>query len=154
MGRIDSIGELRSRYRDPVERTVKKELDHFDRHCRGFIARSPFLVLATSGADGRLDASPRGDARGFVHVPDDRTLIIPDRPGNNRLDSFTSLIEDPRAAAIFMIPGVDETLRVGGTAELRDDEDMRGRFAVGGQLPSLVVVMAVEQRTCTAPRPS
>jgi PPOX class probable FMN-dependent enzyme len=145
MARIDSLTDLRSRYVAPLERTVRKELDHLDRHCRSFIAHAPFLVLATSGGGGRLDVSPRGDAPGFVQVADERTLLIPDRPGNNRLDSFTNLIENPRAAAILMIPGVDETLRVSGSAELRDDGEMRRRFAAGDRLPTLVVVLTVEQ---------
>jgi hypothetical protein len=145
MARIDSIEELRRRYRRPVERVLRKELGHLDRHCRTFIGHSPFLVMATSGADGRLAASPRGDAPGFAFVADDHTLVIPDRPGNNRLDTLTNLIENPRAAAIFMIPGVDETLRVNGIVELRDDDDLRVRFVVRGRAPALVLVMTVEQ---------
>ena len=102
----------------------------------------PFLVLATVGADGRVDASPRGDHPGFVQVPDRHTLLIPDRPGNNRIDSLTNLVERPGAAVIFMIPGVDETLRVNGSIAIDDDEDLRQRFAVGGRIPATVLVMA------------
>lgn len=145
MGRITTHDELRRLYREPNDRTIRKELDHLDEHCRRFIAHSPFMVLATVGADGRVDASPRGDTAGFVHVHDDHTLRIPDRPGNNRLDSLTNLVERPQAGAIFMIPGVDETLRVNGTIALHDDEALRADHAVGGRLPATVLVMTVEQ---------
>lgn len=145
MARIETHDELRRHYRDPVDRVVRKELDHVDEHCRRFIAHSPFLVLATVGSDGRVDASPRGDHPGFVQVADDGDVLIPDRPGNNRLDSLTNLIARPNAGVVFMIPGVDETLRINGTVEIRDDEDLRGRFAVAGRLPTVVLVLSPEQ---------
>jgi PPOX class probable FMN-dependent enzyme len=145
MARITSIDELRSRYRDPVERVVRKELDRLDEHCREYIAASPFLVLATAGADGRLDASPRGDRAGFVQVLDDRTLLVPDWPGNNRLDSLTNLVEHPRAGLIFLIPGVDETLRVNGSVVIDDDGVLRDRFATRGRRPAVVLAVTVEQ---------
>jgi PPOX class probable FMN-dependent enzyme len=145
MARITTIDELRSRYRDPVERVVRKELDRLDEHCREYIAASPFLVLATAGADGRLDASPRGDRAGFVQVLDDRTLLIPDWPGNNRLDSLTNLVEHPRAGLIFLIPGVDETLRVNGSVVIDDDGALRDRFATRGRRPAVVLAVTVEQ---------
>jgi uncharacterized protein len=143
---ITSINALRERYRrPPVERAIRKELDRIDGHARRFIAHSPFFVLATSSVDGRLDASPRGDRPGFVHVRDETTLLVPDRPGNNRLDSLTNLIERPGAGLLFMIPGVDETLRVNGKIEIRDDDDLRAAFAVSGRLPTTVLVVSVEQ---------
>ena len=145
MARIDSVEALRARYREPVERVVLKELDHLDPHCRQFIAHAPFLVLATVGADGAMDASPRGDAPGFVRVVDDRTLVIPDRPGNNRIDSLTNLMDRPSVGLLLMIPGTDETLRVNGTAEVRDDEDLRAAAAVDGRLPATVIVVHVHQ---------
>ncbi len=145
MARVTSRGELRRIYAMPGDRVVLKELGHLDDHCRGFIAHSPFLVLATVGADGRMDASPRGDTPGFVQVADDGALLVPDRPGNNRLDSLTNLLERPEAAVIFMIPGVDETLRVNGTMHIHDDADLRERFAVDGRLPRTVLVLRPRQ---------
>ncbi len=145
MARIATHEHLRRLYRQPTERSVRKELDHIDAHSRLFVERSPFFVLATVGADGRVDASPRGDRPGFVQVADARTLLIPDRPGNNRLDSLTNLVERPQAGAIFMIPGVDETLRVNGSVEIHDGDDLRERFAVNGRLPAVVLVMRTEQ---------
>lgn len=145
MARITTHEALRRHYREPTERVVRKELDHIDAHCRLFVERSPFLVLATVGAAGRVDASPRGDQPGFVQVVDEHTLLIPDRPGNNRLDTLTNLVERPRAGVILMIPGVDETLRVNGSIAIHDDEDLRESFAVGGRLPAVVLVMHAEQ---------
>lgn len=141
-GRIRTREDLRRLYREPAERVVRKELDRLDVHCRSFIAAAPFLVLATGGSGG-IDVSPRGDAPGFVEVVDERTLLIPDRPGNNRLDSLTNLLERGDASVLFMIPGVDETLRVRGTVVLRDDRAVRERFTVGGRLPALVLEMSV-----------
>jgi PPOX class probable FMN-dependent enzyme len=145
MARISTVDELRGRYRDPVERVVRKELNRLDEHCRTYIGGAPFLVLATVGADGRLDASPRGDRPGFVQIPDERTLLIPDWPGNNRLDSLTNLVEHPRAGLIFMIPGVDETLRVNGVVAIHDDDGLRDRFLTGARRPAVVLVVTVEQ---------
>jgi PPOX class probable FMN-dependent enzyme len=143
---ITTHNALRERYpRPPSDRVVRKELTRLDDHCAAFIAASPFLVLATVGPGDALDASPRGDHPGFVQVADAATLLIPDRPGNNRLDSLTNLLERPRAALIFMIPGVDETLRVTGSARIDDDAGLRARFAVGGKLPATVIVVGVEQ---------
>lgn len=145
MARIATRDELRNLYRRPADRVVLKELNRLDAHCRSFVGHSPFLVLASAGADGRVDASPRGDQPGFVQVADDHTLLIPDRPGNNRLDSLTNLIERPQAGAIFMIPGVDETLRVNGTIAIHDDDALREGFAVEGRRPTTVLVMRVQQ---------
>lgn len=145
MARIATRDELRNLYRRPADRVVLKELNRLDAHCRSFVGHSPFLVLASAGADGRVDASPRGDQPGFVQVADDHTLLIPDRPGNNRLDSLTNLIERPQAGAIFMIPGVDETLRVNGTIAIHDDDGLREGFAVEGRRPTTVLVMRVQQ---------
>jgi PPOX class probable FMN-dependent enzyme len=142
---ITTESELRALYAAPAERALRKELDRLDRHCRRFIAHSPFLVLATADADGRQDATPRGGDPGFVHVANDRTLLLPDRPGNNRLDSLANLTQRPEVGLLFMVPGVDETLRVNGTAELRDDPDLTGRFAASGRSPRIVVQITVRQ---------
>jgi PPOX class probable FMN-dependent enzyme len=137
--------ELAARYAQPLERVLKKELDHVDALGRAFIAASPFLVLATGSSRG-LDCSPKGDKPGFVHVEDDgRTLLIPDRRGNNRLDSLKNLVEDPRIGLIFLVPGASETYRVNGRARISIDPVLRRRFAVDGKEPATVIVVAVEQ---------
>jgi PPOX class probable FMN-dependent enzyme len=145
MAMISSESELRALHAAPTERAVRKELDRLDRHCRRFIALSPFLVMATADADGHLDATPRGGDPGFVEVADDCTLLLPDRPGNNRLDSLTNLTERPDVGLIFMIPGVDETLRVNGVAELRTDPGLAQRFQVSRRPPAIVLRITVRQ---------
>jgi uncharacterized protein len=115
---ITSVDALRALYATPGERAVKKQLSSLDRHCRRFIELSPFLVLATTGATGMMDASPRGGVPGFVKVRDERTLLVPDAPGNNRLDSLENVLATGRAGLLFLVPGVDETLRVNGSAVL------------------------------------
>jgi PPOX class probable FMN-dependent enzyme len=142
---VTSLSELATLYQAPTERVIKKELDHVDPLGRAFIAASPFLVLATSGSGG-LDCSPKGDKPGFVAVSDDgKTLMIPDRPGNNRIDGMKNLLEDPRVALIFFVPGAGETYRVNGRARISSDPVLKARFAVGGKQPRAVLVIAVEQ---------
>lgn len=138
MARITDEDELRRHYGEKLARSVTKELDRFDRHCRAFIAASPFCLVTTSGPGG-LDITPRGDPAGFVVMPDECTLLLPDRPGNNRLDTLTNLLSDPRIGLIFMIPTVRETLRVRGEAEIRTDDDLRERVAHKGILPATVI---------------
>ena len=143
MAELDCIESLRSLYRAPGERALRKQLDRLDVHCRAFIARSPFLVLASGDADGRLDASPRGGDPGFVTVLDERRLLIPDAPGNNRLDSLSNLVASPGIGLLFMIPGVDETLRVNGRASLSTDPDLLERCANERRRPPLVIAVEV-----------
>ena len=138
MGRITQEAALRALYGEKSARSVAKELHGLDTHCRTFIAASPFLVMSTSGPDG-LDVTPRGDAPGFVIAEDDTHLLIPDRPGNNRLDNLTNLLGDPAIGLIFMIPGVRETLRVRGIAEIHDDADLCDRCTAHGK-PALSVL--------------
>lgn len=145
MAAIHTEEALRALHRPPKERALRKQLDHLDAHCRRFISCSPFVVVATAGANGRLDASPRGGDPGFVEVADDRTLHLPDRPGNNRLDSLANLTERPELGLLFMIPGVDETLRVNGFAELRTDPDITTPFQVGPRPPAVVVRITVRE---------
>ena len=135
---------LREIYGETSPRAAAKGLDRLDRHCRDFIARSPFLMLAT-GDGRRLDVSPKGDPAGFVHVLDDKTLILPDRPGNNRLDGMLNLLRHPAVALIFLIPTVDETLRVNGHAEISEDEGLRTLCALNGRLPRTVLRITVEE---------
>lgn len=145
MTRITSLEALRALYPPPHERAVKKQLARLDRHCRSFIGLSPFLVISSKGTDGLADASPRGDLPGFVALLDDTTIAIPDWPGNNRLDTLTNILSNPAVGLLFLVPGVDETLRVNGEAELRDDEELRARFARSGKLPRLVILVHVRE---------
>ena len=124
---------------------LRKEIDHVDGVGRAFIAASPFLILATGSSQG-LDCSPKGDKPGFVQIEDDgRTLLIPDRRGNNRIDSLKNLVEDPRIGLIFLVPGANETYRVNGRARVSVDPVLKQRFAVDGKEPTTVIVVSVEQ---------
>ena len=142
---IETVEELRSSYGEPSERAVRKSLERLDRHCRRFIALSPFVVLASAGADGRVDCSPRGDPAGFVEVLDDRTILLPDRRGNNRADSLTNVLENPHVGMLFLIPGVDETLRLNGRAALTTDPALLEPLAVNGRVPRSGLVVEVEE---------
>lgn len=143
--RVTTTDDLVAHYARPSERVLAKEIDHVDAAGRAFIAASPFLVLATSGKCG-LDCSPKGDGPGFVQVEDDgRTLLIPDRRGNNRLDGLKNIVEDPRVGLIFFVPGANETYRVNGRALVSADPRLRHRFAVAGKEPATVIVVTVEQ---------
>jgi PPOX class probable FMN-dependent enzyme len=118
---IKNETKLRTIYKNPGDLAVKKSLSHLDKHLRHFINLSPFLVLSTVRPDGYCDASPRGDAPGFVRVLDDKNIFLPDRPGNNRLDSLTNILSNPGIGLLFMIPGLEETLRVNGKAHIISD---------------------------------
>ena len=142
---ITSESELRRVYGEPSERSQQKVLDRLDRHCRRFIALSPFCVLSTAGADGRAEVSPRGDVPGFVTVADERTLLIPDRPGNNRTDSLRNVVAQPHVGLLFLVPGMNETLRVSGTAEIVTDADVLEPFSMKGRLPVSVLRVTVER---------
>lgn len=135
---------MRSLYPEVAQLRRKTILDRLDGHCRNFITHSPFLVLATAGADGTVDASPRGDAPGFVQVLDDRTLVLPDRGGNNRLDSMGNIVANPNVGLLFFVPGIGETLRVNGRARVVTDAELLTRLAVQGKAPTAIVV-EVEQ---------
>lgn len=140
---ITDEAALAAIYGVPSEPALRKEVDHIHPVYRPFIEAAPFLVVATAGPDG-LDVSPRGDPPGFVAVEDSRTLLIPDRRGNNRIDSLRNLLHDPRIALLFLIPGVGETLRVNGRAEISVDPDLLSRFPAQGKLPRSVIVVHVE----------
>ena len=141
--KIETLEQLRALYGVPSERARRKQLAELDRHCQRFVALSPFVVLASSGPDG-ADATPRGGPPGFVHAPDARTLLLPDWPGNNRLDSLTNILINPAVGLLFLIPGVDETLRVNGAAEVRTDAALQERFGTAGRLPASVLVITVQ----------
>ncbi|MYN65600.1 MAG: pyridoxamine 5'-phosphate oxidase family protein [Acidobacteria bacterium] len=143
---IDSVAKLRAVYRPPRARSGLKVLDHLDVHCRNFIALSPLCVISSSRADGRADASPRGDLPGsLAHVLDDRTLLIPDRPGNRQLDTLTNLVERPYAGLVFFVPGWNETLRINGRVEIVDEREFLAPLAIRGKIPILAVKVTVEE---------
>jgi PPOX class probable FMN-dependent enzyme len=141
--RITDVAILEQLYGAPTGAAVDKEVDYLHPHYRKLVEASPFFVLATAGPGG-LDASPRGDAPGFVVVEDEKTLLIPDRRGNNRVDSLRNILADPRVALLFLIPGCGETLRVNGRAEIHTDPALLERFAVAEKLPRSVIVVRVD----------
>ena len=136
--------KLREIYGTPSLKATEKVISEFDQHCRQFIQNATFVVLATS--NGRtLDVSPKGDPAGVAVVESDSTLLLPDRPGNKRLDGMMNILQHPYVAAIFLIPTVDETLRVNGRAEILDDETLRTRFEIAGRAPKTVLRITVEE---------
>jgi uncharacterized protein len=145
MFEVDTLESLRALYGQPTERAVRKQLDHLDVHCRRFISLSPFLVLASSNGAGALDASPRGGEPGFVKVIDEQTLLIPDAPGNNRLDTLENVIGTHGVGLLFFIPGVDETLRINGHATLRTDDAWLDACKNERRRPTLVIAVKVAE---------
>lgn len=143
MSVIESIEQLEALYGKPLETATIKEIARVTPRYRQLIEASPFVALATSGPEG-LDCSPRGDATGFVHIENENTLIMPDRRGNNRLDSLRNIVNDPRVALLFLIPGSGTTLRVNGRAHLSIDSALCARFTTDGQPPRSVIVISVE----------
>jgi uncharacterized protein len=141
--RITSLEQLEAIYGLPAEPSLVKEVPRITTHYRAMIEASPFAVLATSGPEG-LDCSPRGDVPGFVRVHDERTLLLPDRRGNNRADSLKNIIRDPRVALLFLIPGLGNTLRVNGRAHLSIEPTLLDGFVMEGKVPRCVVVIEVE----------
>jgi uncharacterized protein len=143
MSVISSLEELEAIYGKPAETATVKEVPAVTPHYRALIEASPFVALATAGPEG-LDCSPRGDLPGFVHIRDDKTLMMPDRRGNNRVDSLRNIVRDPRAALLFLIPGSGTTLRVNGQAHVSVDPELCESFAVKGAAPRSVIVLKVE----------
>ena len=142
---ITTSQRLRELSKQPSRRASNKVIDHVDDICRRFIAASPFLLVASRGSDGRLDISPKGDPPGFVGVLDEKTLAIPDRPGNHRFDTFANVIECADVALVFMIPGHGDTLRVAGKGRVVRDVALQARLAVAGKPPSFVLLVTVEE---------
>jgi PPOX class probable FMN-dependent enzyme len=147
--RFEEVISTRDRLRElitpPSDLVRNKAIGRIDDICRRFIAASPFVMIATRGADGRLDVSPKGDPAGFVAVLDERTLAIPDRLGNNRLDTLENVLVHPEVGLIFVIPGHNDTLRVSGEARIVRDGPLQKRLAVNGKTPALVLVVTVEE---------
>jgi len=142
---VRSEAELEAILGAPNERMRNKVIGGLDDVCRAYIARSSFLLIATCDAAGRMDVSPKGDPAGFVHVLDEHTLVIPERPGNRRADTFRNLLQNPRVGMIFLVPGRGETLRVNGSARIARDVWLRERMAVQGRVPELALVVNVEE---------
>lgn len=149
MNLITTEAELRAILSPPHAVVADKTIDHIDDHCRSFIERSPFVLIATSDGTGHFDVSPKGDPAGFVQILDERTLAIPERPGNHRADTFTNVLAHPRAGLIFLVPGVKTTLRVAGRASITDDPDLRQSMALdtgrGPSVPDLALLVHVEE---------
>jgi PPOX class probable FMN-dependent enzyme len=140
---VTTLEELREVIAPPSDLVTSKEVSELDEHCRNFIARSPFMLIASTDGEGSIDISPKGDPAGFVQVLDDRTLAIPDRPGNHRADTFVNVIRHPFVGLIFLIPGTKNTLRVRGRATIVRDLELRETMAVNGRLPELALVVDV-----------
>lgn len=144
MSRLETVEQLEALYGQPGEASLVKELDHIIPEYAAFIEASPFVTLATGGPEG-LDCSPRGDRPGFVRIVDPRTVMMPDRAGNNRTDSLRNVIRDPRVGLLFLVPGSGTTLRLNGKAHITVDEKLRQSFAMEGKAPRSVLVVAVEK---------
>ena len=143
MNRIETVEQLAAIYGEPGRPSLVKETDYVTPHYAAFIEASPFVALATSGPEG-LDCSPRGDKAGFVRMHDVRTLMMPDRRGNNRVDSLRNIVRDPQVGLLFMVPGSGSTLRVNGKAHLSIDEDLLASFAVDGKAPRSVIIVETQ----------
>ena len=142
---ITTLEQLREIYPEPAERAIRKELDRLDDHCRDFVARCPFVLLASANARGECDVSPRGGPAGFARVLDDHRLVIPDATGNRRLDSLQNILENPRVGLLFLIPGLGETLRGNGRVQLTRDSALLEGTATGGRAAKLALIVTVDQ---------
>jgi PPOX class probable FMN-dependent enzyme len=142
---ITDEAQLREILGNPTETVVAKIADHLNDLTRQFIERSPFVCVATASPDGGLDVSPRGDPAGVVRILDERTLLMPDRPGNRIADTLTNLLQDPRIALLFLVPGVGDTFRVNGTAVIIDDPGLLAGSAVEGRVPALGLLVSIEE---------
>ena len=145
MNDIADPGALRAHFGPMSPMVERKVLHRLDKHCRAFIGLSPFLVIATAGRDGGVDASPRGDPPGFVQVLDDTTLFLPDRPGNNRIDTFRNVLESPGVGLIFFVPGIEETLRVNGRGTPTTDPALLAGAEVLGRTPRTGLTIALDE---------
>lgn len=142
---VSTREQLRTILKEPSALVRRKTLARLDRHCKAFIARSPFVLVSSSDKNGNMDISPKGDPQGFVRVLDNKTLAIPDRLGNNRADSMENLLQNPKIGLIFLIPGKSETLRVSGRAVIVRDAELRKAMAIKNRSPELAIVVEVEE---------
>lgn len=144
MTQITTLDELRARYNTPHPLAVAKDIKHIDQHAQTFIENSTLFFLSSNSQDGFLDISPRGGTAGFVKVLDDKTLAFPDSPGNNRLDTLTNLITNPKVGMLFIVPGIEDVVRVKGTASIHVDEELREHCLDGKSKPKLVIKVTVD----------
>lgn len=142
---IGSEEELRAKFGEVHPLATAKTRPALDKYSRQFIAMSPFVVVSTADASGKADLSPRGDPPGFVHVVDDRTILIPDRPGNNRLDTMANIVANPQVGCLFFIPGFEDTLRLNGRARITDDASLLNHCTVNGKAPKVGILIEVEE---------
>ncbi|MFN8356157.1 MAG: pyridoxamine 5'-phosphate oxidase family protein [Spirosomataceae bacterium] len=142
---ITSEEQLRETLGYPSEIVTRKTINYIDEHCRSFIEKSPFITIATSDLAGNLDVSPKGDPAGFVKILDEKTLAIPDRPGNAKADTLTNVIKNPNIGLIFLIPGVRETLRINGEAKIVQDKWVLEQLIVDGKMPSFAIIVTVKE---------
>ena len=141
---VTTLEQLEALYGERKQTTIRKEVASLSAGYRKLIEAAPFVAVATAGPEG-LDCSPKGDPAGFVRILDDRTLAIPDRPGNNRLDGYRNILRDPRVALLFLIPGIGETLRVNGRGAISVDPELMQGFAINGKLPRSVLIVHIER---------
>lgn len=142
---IQNEAELRDILGYAGKAAQNKVLSEIDAICRAFIEKSPFVLLGSTDAQGNMDVSPKGDLAGFVQVINDKTLLIPDRPGNRRGDTLSNILQNPNIGLLFLVPGRGDTLRVNGTAQIVRDDDVRGRFIMQGKLPLFVIAVTVKE---------
>lgn len=144
---VSTVSDLRNRVGSALEVAANKEMPRLDAHCRHFISLSPILFISTTGADGRADVSPRGDPPGFIKILDDRTILLPDRPGNRRVDTMSNILGNPGSSVglIFLVPGVDEVLRASGRASVTSDPALLQTMAVDGKVPKLAVKIVLDE---------
>ena len=142
---IKSELSLRENFPPTMELAKSKQMSRLDKHSRNFISKSPFLCISTANSLGKADVSPRGDPPGFVQALDDKTLIIPDRPGNNRLDTMANIVDNPNVALIFFIPGIEDTLRVAGRASIIRDEAILAKCTVKGKTPKIGIAVKIDE---------
>ena len=148
---IKDEASLRECYKQPMSRATDKVLDHLDVHCRAILALSPFCVLSSQGNEG-ADISPRGDPPGFLRVLDDQHVLLPDRMGNNRLDSFENILVNPMVGLLILVPGMDETLRISGSAQITDDQRLLAGSAVQGRVPGIGLLITVSAASLHCPK--
>jgi PPOX class probable FMN-dependent enzyme len=142
---VTTESQLRAIIGHPSHRVLRKHITALDRHCRVFIAKCPFVLIASADSDGNMDVSPKGDPAGFVHVLDDSTLAIPERPGNRNADTFSNLLQNRHVGLLFLIPGKQETLRVNGTAVIVRDQWLRDGMAIGGKKPEFAIAVKITE---------
>jgi uncharacterized protein len=142
---IQNEAELRELLGSAGKAAQNKVIPEIDEICRAFIAKSPFVLLGSTDANGNMDVSPKGDPAGFVHVMDSKTLLIPDRPGNRRGDTLTNILQNPSIGILFLVPGRSETLRINGTAQIVRDDDVREHFIMQGKVPIFVIAVTVKE---------